>query len=109
MTGKIFKAALVAMSPDANPEKHRSAIQTSIYELTSVLARDEDEAVAVCRDLVKKEGVQSIILCPGFTHRAICRVCEAVGQGVSINVARGDGPSNAIAQKIMSEAGFFVK
>lgn len=97
------------MSPDADPARHRGVIQTSIYELTSVIARDESEAVAVCKELVQKNGVQSILLCPGFTHKAICRVAEAVGEGVSINVARGDGPSNAIAHKIMSEAGFFSK
>ncbi len=107
MTGKIFKTAMVAMSPDADPAKHRSVIRTSIYELTTILARDEDEAVGVCRDLVKS-GIQSIILCPGFTHKAICRVAEAAGDDISINVARGDGPSNAIAHKAMSEAGFFA-
>jgi hypothetical protein len=44
---------------------------------------------------------------PGFTNTGVARVSEAVGEGISINVARGDGPSNAIAHKIMSEVGVF--
>jgi hypothetical protein len=37
----------------------------------------------------------------------VARVAEAVGDDVSVNVARGDGPSNAVARRIMSEVGFF--
>ena len=107
MPEKIFKAALIAMAPDADPKKHRCALRTSIYELTSVLVRDEDEAVRISKQLVKEDGVQSFLLCPGFTNEGVARVAKATGKGVSVNVARGDGPSNAIAHEIMKEAGFF--
>jgi hypothetical protein len=104
-----FKAAFIAHVPDADPVKHRCVIQTSIYELISVLVRSDDEAVEVCRELAGKEGVKAFILCPGFTHKAIARIADAVGEGVSINVARGDGPSNEVALKIMHEVGWFKR
>jgi len=107
MVGK-FKAAFVAHVPDADPAKHRCFIKTSLYELTSVLVKDDDEAVEVCKELAQT-GVHAFILCPGFTHKAIARIVDAVGEGVSVNVARGDGPSNKVAQKIMREIGWFEK
>jgi hypothetical protein len=107
MSGSRFKAAFMAMTPDADPRKHRSLLQTSLYELISILVKDEDEAVKVCGELVMKDGVQSFLLCPGFTNKGVARVADAVGEGVSVNVCRGDGPSYAIAHKIMGEVGFF--
>ena len=107
MAEERFRAALVAMTPDADPSKHRSVIKTPLYELTSILVKNEDEAVRICKELVQKDGVQSFLLCPGFTNKGVARVSEAVGDGISVNVARGDGPSNAIAHRIMSEVGFF--
>jgi len=107
MAEKRFKAALVAMTPDADPAKHRNVIRTSLYELTSILVKNEDEAVKVCKELVQRDGVQSFLLCPGFTNKGVARIADAVGEGISVNVARGDGASNAIAHRIMSEVGFF--
>jgi len=104
-----FKAAFIAHVPDANPAKHRCVIKTSIYELTSVLVKDDDdEAVEVCKEL-RKEGVHAFILCPGFTHKAVARIVDAVGDGVSVNIARGDGPSNKAALKIMNKVGWFKR
>jgi quinolinate synthase len=107
MNTEKFKAAFIAHVPDADPAKHRCVIKTSLYELTSILVKDDDEAVEVCKELARKEGVHAFILCPGFTHKAIARIVDAVGDSVSVNVARGDGPSNEVAFKIMSEAGWF--
>lgn len=107
MTEK-FKAAFIAHVPDANPTKHRCVVETSLYELTSVLVRNDDEAVEVCKEL-RKEGVHAFILCPGFTHKAVARIVDAVGDGASVNIARGDGPSNEAALKIMSKVGWFKR
>ncbi|MBC7130497.1 hypothetical protein H5T51_04670 [Candidatus Bathyarchaeota archaeon] len=57
----------------------------------------------------KRRGVHAFILCPDFTHKAIARIVDVVGEGVSVNVARGDGPSNEAALKIMREIGWFEK
>jgi hypothetical protein len=62
-----FKATFIAHVPDADPAKHRCVIKTSLYKLTSVLVKNDDEAVEVCRELAQKEGVHAFILCPGFT------------------------------------------
>ena len=107
MSEDKFRSALIAMAPDAEPDKHRSVIRTSLYELTSIVVKNEGEAVRVCRDLVRQDGIQSFLLCPGFTNKGVARISEAAGDGVSVNVARGDGPSNAIAHMIMAEVGFF--
>ena len=66
-----------------------------------------EQAVNVCRDLVQKEGVQAISLCPGFTHEAVARISNAVGEGISISVARGDVPSVMITGGILGNEGWF--
>jgi len=107
MAGKKFKAAFIAHVPDADSAKHRSVLKTSLYELTSVLVRNDDDAVNVCRDLAQRGGVKSFLLCPGFTHTSIARIVDAVEKGISVNIARGDGPSNQVALSIMNEVGWF--
>jgi hypothetical protein len=107
MAERKFKAAFIAHVPDADSVKHRSILKTSLYELTSVLVRDDDDAVNVCRDLAKSDGIKSFLLYPGFTHTSIARIVDAVGKGISVNVARGDGSSNQVALSIMNEVGWF--
>lgn len=104
-----FRTAFIALVPDAVPATHRSFIETPLYALTSVLVRDETEAIDVCTRLAKREGVTSLILCPGFTHGSVARISEAVGEGVSVNVARGDGPGNKAAFDAMAKAGWFKR
>lgn len=106
MTDDKFIAAFLAMTPEVRPE-HRSVIDTPMYRLMSVLVRDEKEAEKVCAELVRKEGVSSIILCPGFTNQGVGRLSASLGPEISVNVSRGDGPSNAVARKAMEKAGFF--
>lgn len=107
MTKDQFIAAFVAMTPEAVPEVHRSVIDTPMYRLISVLVRDEAQAEKVCAELVRREGVSSFILCPGFTNQGVGSLSAALGPDVSVNVSRGDGPSNAVARRAMEKAGFF--
>ncbi len=101
-----FVAAFIAHAPDADPEKHRSVIDTGKYRLISVAVRDQEQALAVSRELVEKEGIHSVLLCPGFTHADVAAIAEAVGENVGVTVARGDAPSNRIAvQTIAREWG----
>jgi hypothetical protein len=104
-----FKTAFVAHVPDADPVKHRCTITTSLCELTSILVKNDEEAMKVCQELTQKEGVRAFVLCPGFTHQAIARIVDALGKDVSVSVARGDGPSNRVAQKLMRAAGWFTQ
>jgi hypothetical protein len=102
------KAALVAMAPEADAERHRATIKTPKLELISVIADagNFDHVVEVCRKLVQNEGVQVLILCPGFSHQAVAEVAAAVGDGVPINVARGDTPSVNLTRTIFKKAGW---
>lgn len=104
-----FKAAFVVIAPDSDPKSHRATIKTPKIEITTVLVpmMNVDLAIAVCRDLVKNEGVHSLTLCPGFTHEAVARVADAVGGGVAIDVARGDVPSTIATGEILRREGWF--
>ena len=95
-----FKVAFLAHAPDAEPEKHRCVIETSMYRLFVVVVKDQVQAVAVSKKLVKEEGIHSILLCPGFTHRNVAEIAEAVGENVGVTVARGDGPSNRVSMEV---------
>jgi len=104
-----FKAAFLAHAPDAEPERHRCVIETSKYKLFVVLVRNQEQAIEVCQKLVKEEGVHSILLCPGFTHRDVAGIAEAVGENVGVAVARGDGPSSRVSREVMKREGWFSK
>lgn len=104
-----FKAGFVVMAPDGDPAKHRASIKTSKLELTTVVVpmMDFERAAQVCRELVQKDGIQSLILCPGFTSAAVSMVANAVGEGVPVNVARGDVPSVMATAGILAQEGWF--
>jgi len=101
-----FKTLFLAHAPDANKDKHRSAIDTGKYRLFTVVVKNQAEAVEVCKDFVEKEAIDSILLCPGFTHSDVAEIAEAVGNKVAISVARGDGPSNRVSLAAMKREGF---
>ena len=82
-----FKVVFLAHAPDADPEKHRSVIDTGKYKLYSVVVKTQ---------AVEEEGIHSILLCPGFTHKNISEIVEAVRMKAGVFVARGDGPSSRI-------------
>jgi hypothetical protein len=102
-----FKVVFLAHTPDAEPEKHRCVVETSKYKLFVVLVKDQDQAVEECKNLVKEEGIHSILLCPGFTHRDIAEITGAVGDNVAVAVARGDGPSGKVVKEVMKREGWF--
>jgi len=102
-----FRVVFLAHALDAEPEKHRCVIETSKYKLFVVVVKDQDQAVKVCKKLVKEEGIHSILLCPGFTHRDVAEIAEAVGENVGVFVARGDGPSSRVSMGVMKREGWF--
>lgn len=103
----VFKVAFIAHTPDADPEKHRWQIRTSKFELFIRLVKSQVEAIKTSEELQKKEGIHSILLCPGFTHKDVAELKEAVGENVGVFVARGDGPSNMISTEILRKEGWF--
>jgi len=104
-----FRVVFLAHAPDAEPEKHRCVIETAKYKLFVVVVKDQEQAVKVCKKLVKEEDIHSILLCPGFTHRDVAEIAEAVGKNVAVAVARGDGPSGRVSAEVRKREGYFSK
>ena len=102
-----FKVLFIAHTPDAEPEKHQCVVETPKYKLMVRLVKNQEQAVEVCKKLVREEGIHSILLCPGFTHQNVAEISEAVGENVGVSVARGDGPSSKIAKEVMKREGWF--
>lgn len=95
-----FRVLFLAHAPDTDPEKHRCVIETGKYKLYSLVVRDQSQAIEECKKLVADEGIHSIILCPGFAHRSVAEIVDAVGGNVVVSVARGDGPSSRLSAEI---------
>lgn len=103
-----FKVLFLSHAPDADAEKHKCVIETPrYYKLFVIVVKSQEQAVEVCKKAVKEEGIRSILLCPGFTHRDVAEISEAVGESVGVFVARGDGPSNRISMETMRGEGWF--
>jgi hypothetical protein len=104
----MFKAANVSMAPNADPAKHRVSVKGDQFEFIMVITPlfNFDQAAQVCKELVEKEGVQSILLCPGFSHEGVAKVQNAVGEGIPINASRGDMPSTMMTAQILAKEGW---
>jgi hypothetical protein len=102
-----FNVLSLAHTPDADPDKHRSLIETSMYKFYAVLVKDQKQAMEVSKKYVKEKEIHSILLCPGFTNRDIGELAQELGPNVGISVARGDGPSSRVAMEAMKKAGWF--
>lgn len=96
-----FKAVFIAHAPDADMARHRTVIDTGRYRLHSCVVRSQAEALQVCRQLREQEGIESVLLCPGFSHQDVAEIFAALGGKVAVCVARGDGPSSAITAPIL--------
>ena len=107
----VFKTLSLAMAPDGDPEKHRAKIKTGSFESTNIIIRlgDYDTAVRIAKQMVEKEGVNSVSLCPGFTHSGVAKVAEAVRGRAGVTVARGDPESMAVIGPILEREGFMKK
>ena len=102
-----FKALFLAHAPDADKEKHHCFIDTGKYQLDVVIVKNQAEALEVCTRLFREKKIESILLCPGFTHQDIAEIALATDNKVAVCASRGDGPSNRISQEALRRAGFF--
>lgn len=103
-----FKTVFIAHAPDADPVRHNNLIETGRYKLYSFVVRTQGEAVKVCKDLYEKEKIDSVLLCPGFTHKDVAELFEALDNKVAVCVSRGDGPSSKITDPVLQKE-FFSK
>jgi len=101
-----FNALFIAHAPDADKSVHRSTINTGMYERITVFVNNQTEALEVCDKLVKPEQIDSILLCPGFSHQDVAEIVNATDNKVAVVVARGDAPSGRIVQEAMQRAGY---
>lgn len=101
-----FKVLFLAHAPDADLNKHRSRIDTGQYILNTVVVRTQKEAIQVSKNFVREEHIDSILLCPGFTHADVAEIVEAVRGDVAVAVARGDGPSSRISLAARNREGY---
>jgi hypothetical protein len=101
-----FKVLFLAHAPDADKEIHRNLIDTGMYQLFTVVVKNQVEAVDVFKDFVKKKNIDSVLLCPGFTHKDVAEILGATGGNVAVSVARGDGPSGKISLAARKREGY---
>lgn len=103
-----FRTLFIAHAPDADFTKHNSVIETGKYKLFTYVVKTQNEALIVCKELYEKEKIESVLLCPGFTHKDVAEIFEALENKVSVCVSRGDGPSSKITDPILKRE-FFSK
>ena len=96
----------MAHVPDCDPEEDYEKLETDKYAFYVNFVKDQEDALKIAKKYREEKGIQSLILCPGFTNEEVGELSEAL-DGVSVNVARGDGPSGMIAKEAMHEAGWF--
>lgn len=101
-----FNTLFLAHAPDADNTVHRSRIETGMYKLITVIVKNQPEALAVCEELVGKEEIHSILLCPGFSHQDVAEIVKVTDNKAAVVVARGDGPSGRIVQEALQRAGY---
>ena len=101
-----FKVLTLAHAPDADKARHRSQIDTGMLQLSTVIVRDQAEAVAICQAFMEREGIDSVLVCPGFTHEDVAGIVEATGGRAGVFVARGDGPGARISAAALQRAGY---
>jgi len=102
-----FKSLFIAHAPDADPAIHRCSITTGMAHFSAVLIKNQAQALEVCREFVREQQIDSIILCPGFTHGDIADIVRSVGPAVAVCPSRSDGPGSRIALEALRRAGWF--
>ncbi len=100
-----FQALFLAKAPDADLNKHQSFIDTGKYHLDTVMVKNQAEALAVIGNLHKLKKLDSIIVCPGFTHKDVAEIIALTEGKVAVCPARGDGPSSRIAVEALKREG----
>jgi hypothetical protein len=102
-----LKAAFLAHAPDAEPEKNKCVVGTSKYKLFVAVVKNQDQAIKECKRLVKEEGINAVMLCPGFTTQNVAELSEVLEGKAGVFVARGDGPSTRAWIELMAKDGWF--
>ena len=85
-----FKAAFMFVTPDSDPNIHKTSVSTpEVLDLVVVGVKNYDEAARVAKELVDS-GVMAIELCGGFGQIGVGKVAVAVGERAFVGVVRFD-------------------
>jgi hypothetical protein len=84
-----LKAAFMFVAPEADPQKHRTLIETPQVTLATVGVKDYQTAAEVARELVQS-GFVAIELCGGFGIEGTALVKRAVEGKAAVGVVRFD-------------------
>lgn len=82
-------AAFIFVAPDANPQIHRTVVDTPVVCLTVVGVKDYEEAKAVAIELVE-QGIKALELCAGFGNEGLAMISKAVEGKASVGAVRFD-------------------
>lgn len=93
--------AYLILVPNVHHDVDRSVIIKDNYKCITVLINNVDEALDVAKELVASEDIHAFILCPGFSNSDVGVISSALGESISVNVARGDGKSTKVVDKII--------
>jgi len=104
-----FNVLFIAHAPDADKQKHRSDINTGQYRLLSIVVKNQKEAVDVAKEIAVDQKIDTILLCPGFTHSDVAEIYNALDGQVGVAVARGDGLSNKLSAQARGGEGYAKK
>jgi hypothetical protein len=104
-----FKVLFMAHAPDADSSIHRSMIETGLYQLTTIVVKGQEDALEICRTFVIEASIDSILLCPGFTHADVAEIAALVGNQIGVSVARGDGPSNKLSAAVIQREWYSIE
>jgi len=102
-----FKTLFLAHYPFELSGSDTCSIKQAKYELTVKLVKDQSQAKKVAKQMVSTAGIQSILLCPGFTHAEVAEIAQLVKGQAGVCVARCDGPSNRFTVEVMQQEGWF--
>ena len=84
-----LKAAFIFVSELADPEKHRSQVNTGDVEVTTIAVKNYAEAETVAKSLLD-EGIIAIELCAGFGVEGLARIKQAVQGKIAVGAVRFD-------------------
>ncbi len=104
-----FKTLFLAHYPFELSGEDSCCITQPKYELMVKLVQDQAQAKKVAKQMVTQAGIQSILLCPGFTHAEVAEIAALVKDQAGVCVARCDGPSSRITTEVMRKEGWFQK
>ncbi len=84
-----LKVAFLFLAPKAEPNIHKSEVETEEVHLITVGVSSYESAVEVAKKLAG-EGYTAIELCGGFGYRGVVEVSEAVKGKAAVGVVRFD-------------------